>query len=71
MDPSTNPKPAPRAYISELKIQLDQVNRRIEDLENKQTGAMDPRFATGDLAEARKLLARRKVLQDRIIFYDP
>ena len=61
-----------KLFLSEIQKQLDLVNEKIRDLEeNAYKGAMSPRFLKADLPRARELLARRKVLEERIINYDP
>lgn len=59
-------------YLSELQKQLDLVNEKVRELEEASyTGALSPRFRKQDIERARMLLARRKVLEERIINYDP
>jgi hypothetical protein len=59
-------------YISELKIQLELVKQKIAELEDAAAeGVLSPRFKPEDKERARRLIERRKQLEDRIIFYDP
>lgn len=62
----------PRLYVSELKIQIEMIDARLHELEGKATGgAMDPRYLPEDAAEVKRLIARRKEIQNRIINYEP
>lgn len=61
-----------KPFLSEIQKQLDLVNEKIRELESDAySGAMSPRFKKQDIPRAKELLARRKVLEDRIINYDP
>lgn len=74
--PATKPTPPPATpkspYISELKIQLELVKQKIAELEDAAAeGVLSPRFRPEDKERAKRLIERRKQLEDRIIFYDP
>jgi hypothetical protein len=61
-----------RIYLSELKVQIETIDARIAELEDAAyAGALGPRFRPKDREEAKKLLARKKELQQKIIYYDP
>lgn len=65
-------KPPDKPYLSELKIQIEVIDRRLAALEDKAyQGALSRRFKPEDKEEAKKLLARKKELENRIIFYEP
>lgn len=67
-----NPNKPERVYLSELKIQIETIDKRIEELEDlAYAGALGPRFRPQDKPEAKALLDRKKVLQARIINYEP
>lgn len=61
-----------RVYISELKYQIETIDRRILELEDAVSGgALGPRFRKEDRAEAAGLLKRRKAIQTKIINFEP
>lgn len=61
-----------RVYLSELKIQIEVIDRRIAELEDQASGgALDPRFRRKDKEEAAALLKRRREIENKIINYEP
>ena len=65
-----NEKPE-RVYLSELRIQIETIDGRIAELEDAAyAGALGPRFRPEDRPEAKRLLARKKEIQQRIIYYE-
>lgn len=62
---------AVKLFLSELQKQLELVNQKLTELEDAAyTGALSARFRSKDVPQARALLRRKKVLEERIIFYD-
>jgi hypothetical protein len=61
-----------KVYLSELQKQLELVKEKIEELENAAyKGALSPRFLKQDVSRAKELLKRKRVLEDRIIDFEP
>lgn len=60
-----------KPFLSELLKQLDLIKDKIQELEDAAyKGALSPRFRAKDLETARKLIKRRKDIEEKIIEYD-
>lgn len=60
-----------KPFLSELLKQLELIKDKIQELEDAAyKGALSPRFRPKDIEIARKLIKRRKAIEEKIIEYD-
>jgi hypothetical protein len=63
---------AKRIFISELKSQIEIINRRLDEIADRAyQGQLSRPYVDQDKQEYFRLLKRRRELEDRVINYEP